>query len=452
MSIDEADIFKDTFERKKLLPKLKIMKIRRHCHWEACKVAPTLRCKSCRAPYCSRSCQRLDWHKHVFVCTVHGRSNLADSLVYLIRESLYLQDTAVSRKQLLDDVDLSEAFGFNACATIADSDNLFCLYRHLILKRKVSGLKFQEWIGSGKVRSRINHQIFLQKDDRCRCHNWFTTSSDVFRDRSSDIPAYIEYGFVRTLNFIRENDENQDDGVDDKPPSSSERRVFRLYSLLLKDFDNIPDINHFQWLDFGFCFCWNDEWSSKMAGAYFELAKCSSIAEIARFWEENGYNLDGIFFTKCIDISQFQKAGISFGRPSYADLGIYRLMVEVQHFQRGTFCACSVFNGCRCKRFPEPRLSIETVGDYGFDMLSPWERWQMIQLYAELFKTRGFDVREMLAARRNDDPVALQRYVERMVDVRKYQNKYKAGALFPDLRGKIIRETSVFPQCYCICY
>jgi hypothetical protein len=91
-----------------------------------------------------------------------------------------------------------------------------------------------------------------------------------------------------------------------------------------------------------------------------------------------------------------------------------------------------VFNGCRCKRFPEPRLSIETVGDYGFDMLSPWERWQMIQLYAELFKTRGFDVREMLAARRNDDPVALQRYVERMVDVR---NKYKAGALFPDLKG-----------------
>jgi hypothetical protein len=53
---------------------------------------------------------------------------------------------------------------------------------------------------------------------------------------------------------------------------------------------------------------------------------------------------------------------------------------------------------------------------------------------------------------RNDDPVALQRYVERMVDVRKYQNKYKAGALFSDLRGKIIREISVLPQCYCICY
>ena len=70
----------------------------------------------------------------------------------------------------------------------------------------------------------------------------------------------------------------------------------------------------------------------KMAGAYFELAKCSSIAEIACSWEENRYNLDSLFFTKGIDISKFQKSGISFGRPSYADLGIYRLMVEVQHF------------------------------------------------------------------------------------------------------------------------
>jgi hypothetical protein len=42
VSIEEADIFKDTVERKKLLPKLKGMKIRRHCHWEPCKVAPTL--------------------------------------------------------------------------------------------------------------------------------------------------------------------------------------------------------------------------------------------------------------------------------------------------------------------------------------------------------------------------------------------------------------------------
>ena len=90
--------------------------------------------------------------------------------------------------------------------------------------------------------------------------------------------------------------------------------------------------------------------------------------------------------------------------------------------------------------------------DYGFEKLSPWERWQMTRLYAEIFAAQGFDVREMLAARRSGDGLALQRYVERMVDVRKYHNKYKAGAWFPDLRGKLIRETSVLPRCYCICH
>ena len=72
-------------------------------------------------------------------------------------------------------------------------------------------------------------------------------------------------------------------GVDDKPLSSSERRVFALYSLLLKEINNIPKTTHFQCLDFRFYFYWNDEWRSKITNAYFELTKCSSITEITRF-------------------------------------------------------------------------------------------------------------------------------------------------------------------------
>jgi hypothetical protein len=455
MSIEEADTFKDNFERKKLLPNLRRMEIRRRCHWQACKVAPGFRCKACRASYCSRSCQRLDWHRHVFICTVRGRPNLADSLVYLIRESLYCQNTEGEsrsrRKQLLNDIDLSEAFGFNDCATLADFNNLFCLYRHWISKRKVSAIRFQEWVRSGKVKRRIKDQISLMKEDTCHCHRWFVTFNGGFKDRPSNMAAYVAHGFVRTLNFIRETDE-EDDEIDDKPPSPAERLVFWLYSVLLKDFDNIPDENCPEWLNFGFCFCWNEEWKCKMAHAYLELARRAPIAEIARFWEDNRYQLDCLFLAKGINISQFLKAGISFGRPSHDDLGIYRLMVEVRHFHRGIYCACAQFNGCSCKQFPESRLSPETVMDYGFHLLSPWERWQMVQLYAEIFAAKGFNVREMLAARRSEDGRALQRYVERMVDVRKYHNKYKAGGLFPDLRGKLIRETSVLPQCYCICH
>jgi hypothetical protein len=71
-------------------------------------------------------------------------------------------------------------------------------------------------------------------------------------------------------------------------------------------------------------------------------------------------------------------------------------------------------------------------------------------LYVEIFAAKRFDVKEMLAARKSEDGLALQRYVERMMDVRKYYNKYKAGGLFPDLRWKLIRETSVLPRYYCI--
>jgi hypothetical protein len=209
------------------------------------------------------------------------------------------------------------------------------------------------------------------KENKCHCHDWFMTFYDILQVRQSDMPAYVEYGSVRTLNLVRGTDEDKDDDIDDKPPSSVERRVFWLYCVLLKDFDNIPDESRREWLDFGFCFCRNMEWKRKMAHSYIELAHCASIAEIARFWEGSHYQLNDLFFVKGINISRFLGVGISFGQPRYDSLGTYRLMVEVQHFYLGIFCACAQFDSCRCKRFPESRLSVETVMDYGFDMLSP---------------------------------------------------------------------------------
>jgi hypothetical protein len=73
-------------------------------------------------------------------------------------------------------------------------------------------------------------------------------------------------------------------------------------------------------------------------------------------------------------------------------------------------------------------------------------------MYSEIVVAKGFGVRKMIAARRSEDELALQEYMERMVDVRKYQDKYKTWALFPDLKGKINRATSLLPRCYCICH
>jgi len=69
----------------------------------------------------------------------------------------------------------------------------------------------------------------------------------------------------------------------------------------------------------------------------------------------------------------------------------------------------------------------------------------MIQLYLEIFAAKNFDVREIIAARRSDDGLAMQQYVGKMVDFRKYHNIYKTRAVFLDLKGKIIQEMRVPP-------
>ena len=49
----------------------------------------------------------------------------------------------------------------------------------------------------------------------------------------------------------------------------------------------------------------------------------------------------------------------------------------------------------------------------------------MMLLCEELLNTPSFDALEMLAARRTTDPGALQKYIEKMVDVKKNWNKYR---------------------------
>jgi len=70
------------------------------------------------------------------------------------------------------------------------------------------------------------------------------------------MPAYIDYGFVRTPNLVREKGENHDDGFDDKSPSPFRTQCLQPLLTFCLRISTIPGINHYQWLDFGFCFCW----------------------------------------------------------------------------------------------------------------------------------------------------------------------------------------------------
>ena len=207
-----------------------------------------------------------------------------------------------------------------------------------------------------------------------------------------------------------------------------ELQVLRLYTVLLKDFDNVPDRDQSAWIDFGFCYCRDEQWKIHMRSRYLLLALSATLEEIATFWNSQN-RLDGLFSQKRILVTDFEREGIIFGRPTRMDLEDYRLMLEIDYIHRGSICAYGHTFKSSHQEFPESCLSVETVVDYGFDKLIPWERWHMMLLYEELFDAPTSDAREMLAARRSADDGAFQNCIEKMVDVKKYWNTYKADLL-----------------------
>ena len=452
MSFEDAENYKDRFERLKLLPDLKTLTIQRLCHHRECNRNPRFRCKTCRASYCSRSCQKQDWHRHVFVCTVLGRPNLADSFVLLLqsRADPQISDSHLRNctKQLITDVDISTTFLFRRCNTLVDLKYLLDLYEHLVFGKRIGAL-LQTWIDCRTLEHNIKGMIRARPGDRPACHNWFLSSNELFQEGNPTVFAHVMEGLIRAHNLLIGEPKGPVEDLS-RYLSESELKILWLYALLRKDFSNVPDRSQSAWIDFGFCYCRHEKWKFRMRDAYFELANFASLKEIAAFWKlEN--QLNGLFREHAIDLTDFEREGIVFGRPRKMDLGVYRLMLEIDHVHRGSICSYGrTFDSCH-NDFPESCLSRETVEDYGFSGLNPWERWHMMLLYQELFDAPSFDAREMLSARRSVDDRALDDYIERIVDVKKYWNKYKtSNILFPKLRSRLNWDRTQIPLCYCV--
>lgn len=339
---------------------------------------------------------------------------------------------------------MSTVFGFRNCETRVDAENLLCLYRNMVLGKRIGAL-LQTWIDRGTLVAKIEDMIGAGPGKRPACHQWFLSSNEMVQEGESRLPAYVECGFIRAFDLLVPESDSAGNyrGRDISHP---EHEVLWLYALLLRDFWKVPGKSQSAWLDFGFCYCRDDEWKIRMRLAYVELATLASLEEIASFWDSQN-QLDGLFTQKKIGITDFKREGIVFGRPTRMDLGVCRPILEIDHVHRGTICA-SGHALKQCSRdFPESCLSLETVGDYGFKGLNPWEHWQMMLLDQELFNAPKFDAREMLAARRSADNMALTNYIEKMVDVEKYWNK---DIFFPQVRIRLDWDRSQMPLYYCI--
>jgi hypothetical protein len=282
MKLEDAELYKDRYEEKKLLPKYPPPRPHR-CHISGSK----MRCSACRLSYCSKDCQRRDWYSHLFLCRIRGRLNPADNFIWLIKN--YLRplpgathfDSADFRKHLYLDNDLCMMFGFNQCRIMAEFQNLTCLYRELIFESSITSLQLQFLADNGLLENQFHGLIAQRRNSTCHCHTWFeqATAEGDFKFQLHDSStrfAHLDEGLYRAFEEFSDLPE----------PDESSRAVFGLYSLLYRDFDNLPDESHAAWINFGFCYYRSDEMKMKMAAAYKKLAKVANFQDILQAWEK----------------------------------------------------------------------------------------------------------------------------------------------------------------------
>lgn len=259
MSCEDAEIYKENHIRAKfglektdeMPPKQgELSKTCRRCHRPS-----SFRCSSCRSNYCSRACQKKHWSRHVFVCRLPNRPNDVDYLRIFIRKwSRATGDEsrqAQSLSDLYSDDDLCRTFGFNNCAKRYDVSNLLCFYTHVTTKMGTNGLQVGIKEGDlGDYMAVIAELIQYEGTEAyhdCACFTWYFRRRSfvdcTIRNWAGDF-VYQEDAWRRIEEAfsIKERDH------DVYPLSTSEKDLLRLYSVLFRDFNNIPGPLTADWL------------------------------------------------------------------------------------------------------------------------------------------------------------------------------------------------------------
>jgi hypothetical protein len=459
MSYEEAEIYKENhirvkfgLERSDEMPP-KQSRSRKSCR--RCHKPSRLRCTLCRSSYCSSSCQKKHWSKHVFVCRQGKRPSEIDYLKIFVRKWNHaIGDEwrqAQTLTELFSDDELCKTLGFNNCLERDDVVKLLCFYSHVISKMGTNGLQVGVDEELGNYLEVIAQLIQLERKETyhdCSCFAWFLRQRSFIDFTIPNWTGDFAYqtAALKRLEHIFLVEELYDD---EHPPSITKRDVASLYLILLRDFNNIPDPLSSMWLKFGFCFCTNRVQSMDLAKLYIRLPESgASLEEIARAYDEK--SLPTLMKQKGLDISRFQLSGIDFHPPDLEELGIYRLISEVNHTLSGHFCLCHVAKGDCHPKF-ETYLSHESDGDYGFHGTNTWERWQLFNFYKYVFSRSGFNAREMQDAKRDPDKNKLDQYLDSLVPnfKRNIANWVLGDAMFPKLNA-CVSFPNGRPHCWCV--
>lgn len=466
MTLEEAEVYKENhirgkfgLERTDEMPPKQKGDENRSCH--RCSFPSDLHCSACRTRYCSKYCQKREWRRHVFVCTTKNRPNDVDYLsIILKRWNRSREDESTKSRILLElysDNDLCKTFGFNNCFNSSEVGHLICLYGHMISKLSHKGL--QVAVDAGNLGNFMETFTELVQLDRissycdCSCFTWFLIRrSNQFRVPNWEGSYSYQIFGLRWAELILSLEE-RDDEVD--PLSDAEKEVLSLYSILLRDFNDLPGPLDRKWFTFGFCFCKNYDQRKELAKLYAELVGSgASIGDIAHAHESG--SLSALMKHRGLDLSYFEENDIFFHMPGLDERGIYRLIAEVNHTLSGRFCYCFTPKPYCHPEF-ETHLSRESDGDYGFHGTNTWERWQLFNFYKYVFDLPNFDARKMQEAKRQSarekrsDHDRLNEYLDSLVpDFKKKIGNWVLGdVMFPKTRASISFPWGR-PECCCV--
>jgi hypothetical protein len=263
------------------------------CH--RCRCPSNLRCSSCRMRYCSISCQKKDWRRHIFICRIKSRPNDVDFLKIMIRRWFRANDElrqASTLTSLFSDDNLCKTFGFNNCADVKEVGSLLCFYRHMILRLGTKGVQ----LGVDGVHDAFGNYMeafatittHLGEDNfsTCSCIAWY------LHRRSTGfcfhIPNWNSNYLYQVLSLRKAEKvlslESRDDEV--YPLSITEKQILALCSMLFRDFNNIPDSLDSRWFSFGFCFCKTQNLRQELAKLYLQLIETgASLDDITNAYE-----------------------------------------------------------------------------------------------------------------------------------------------------------------------
>lgn len=365
-----------------------------------------------------------------------------------------MRQEGVSRSQLLLDLfsddRLCRTFGFVNCIDHVDVSNLLCIYANLtnMLGSAIrKGMDIETLGAFIEAVFKIWHDSNRDSLHNGDCISWFLQQ----RAASFDLPNW-DGDYVYQISGLRCAERAfslKPADEDPTPLTPVEVAVVSLYSHLFRCFNNIPDVQHSEWANFGFCFCTDSDQKQSLSSAYIQLAeKGVPLGDITKAWKTSA--LAALMKAEGIDISHLEAMGVRFECSGVDSFGIYQLQAEVSHALSGRFCYCfRAKEHCHAKY--ETILSRESDGDYGFHGTNAWERWQLLNFYHHVFQQPQFDARKMQQAKRDADHEALEVYLDSLVPEfrRKIGDMYLADAMFPKL-GNRVSFPNGRPACYCV--